>query len=108
MFGKCQKYGRKNEEKIARLNDNASFPTDYELTVESKIQQDLQHNKNKNRKVVQDQFDNFEKNFHPSRDCTQMLFSYQPLNLIFKTLASLLSILYADIKVDLQFYMPIV
>ena len=58
----------------------------------------MQDNQNKNWKVVQDQFDIFEKNFHILRDCSHMLFSNQQLNFHFDTVASLLSILYADIK----------
>ena len=104
-----------NAENIARLNEYALVLTDYVLEVESasnekfflisneiakvsKIQQEMQDNQNKNWKVVQDQFDIFEKNFHLLRDCTQMLFSNQQLNFNFDTVASLLSILYADIK----------
>ena len=115
LFGKCQNYGRKNAENIARLNEYASVLTDYVLEVESasnekfflisneiakvsEIQQEMQDNQNKNWKVVQDQFDIFEKIFHLLRDCTQMLFSNQQLNFNFDTVASLLSILYADIK----------
>ena len=102
-------------EKIERLNEYASVLTDYVLEVESgsnekfflisneiakvsEIQQEMQNNQNKNWKVVQDQFDIFEKNFHLLRDCTQMLFSNQQLSFNFDTVASLLSILYADIK----------
>ena len=58
----------------------------------------MQDNQNKNWKVVQDQFYIFEKNFHLLRDCTQMLFSNQQLNINLDTVASLLSIFYADIK----------
>ena len=58
----------------------------------------MQDNQNKNWKVVQDQFDIFEKYFHFLLDYTQMLFSNQQLNFNFDTVASLLSILYADIK----------
>ena len=80
LFGKCQNYGRKNAENIARLNEYASVPTDYVLEVESasnekfflisneiakvsEIQQEMQDNQNKNWKVVQAQFDIFEKKF---------------------------------------------
>ena len=115
LFGKCENYGRKNAENIARLNDDTSVLTDSVLEVESasngkffpisneivkvsEIQQEMQENQNKNWKVVQDQFDIFEKSFHLLRDCTQMLFSNQQLNFNFDNVASLLSILYADIK----------
>ena len=94
LFGKCQNYGRKNAENIARLNEYASVLTDYVIEVESasnekfflisneigkvsEIQQEMQNNQNQNWKVVQDQFDIFEKNLHLLRDCTQMLFSNQ-------------------------------
>ena len=51
LFGKCQNYGRKNAENIARLNEYASVLTDYVLEVESAS------NESKNWKVVQDQID---------------------------------------------------
>ena len=125
MFGKCQNIGRKKAENIERLNEYASVLTDYVLEVESasnkkfflisneiakisEIQQEMQDNQNENWKVVQDQFDVFEKNFHLLRDCTQMLFSNQQLNFNFDTVASLLSIYTPTSKVIVQLYMPIV
>ena len=85
LFGKCQNYGRKNAEDIARLDDYASVLTYYVLEVESasnekfflisneiakvsEIHQEMQDNQNKIWKVVQDQFGIFEKNFHLLRD----------------------------------------
>ena len=62
------------------------------------IEQEMQVNQNKNCRVVQDELDIFEKNFQLFRDCTQMLFSNQQFNFNFDTVASSLSILYADIK----------
>ena len=58
----------------------------------------MQENQNKNWKIVQQQFEIFQNNFHVLRDCTQMLFSNQQLNFNFDTAASLLNILYADVK----------
>ena len=53
---------------------------------------------NKNWAIVEEQFNVFEGNSHILRDCTQMLFSNQQLNFNFDTAASLLSMLYADVK----------
>ena len=53
---------------------------------------------NKNWSIIEEQFNVFEGNFHVLRDCTQMLFSNQQLNFNFDTAASLLSVLYADVK----------
>ena len=53
---------------------------------------------NKNWAIIDEQFNVFEGNFHILRDCTQMLFSNQQLNFNFDTAASLLSMLYADVK----------
>ena len=58
----------------------------------------MQENQNKNWKIVQQQFEIFQNNFHVLRDCTQMLFSHQQLNFNFNTAASLLNVLYADVK----------
>ena len=115
IFGNCQDQGRKNAENIAQLNEYASVLTDHVLEVESeanekfflisneleeiqKIQNEIMKNQNENWKIIEDQFEVIEKNFHLLRDCTQMLFSNQQLNFNFDTVASLLSILYADIK----------
>ena len=53
---------------------------------------------NKNWAIIEEQFKVFEGNFHILRDCTQMLFSNQQLNFNFDTAASLLSMLYTDVK----------
>ena len=53
---------------------------------------------NKNWAIIEEQFKVFEGNFHILRDCTQMLFSNKQLNFNFDTAASLLSMLYAEVK----------
>ena len=47
--------------------------------------------------MVEEQFE-IEKNIHILGDCEQLLFSNQQLNFNFDTMASLLSVIYADIK----------
>ena len=64
----------------------------------AKIQTEMQESQNKNWKIVQQQFEIFQNNFHVLRDCTQMLFSHQQLHFNFDTAASLLNVLYADVK----------
>ena len=115
VFGNCQNTGRKNAENIEKLSEYANQLTDYVLEIEqssnekfflisneiaeiAKIQKEMQENQNKNWKIVQQQFEIFQNNFHVLRDCTQMLFSNQQLNFNFDTAASLLNILYADVK----------
>ena len=115
VFGNCQNTGRKNAEDIEKLSEYANQLTDYVLEIEqssnekfflisneiaeiAKIQKEMQENQNKNWKIVQQQFEIFQNNFHVLRDCTQMLFSNQQLNFNFDTAASLLNILYADVK----------
>ena len=112
VFGNCQNTGKKNAENIDRLSQYASQLTEYVLEIEqasnekfflisneiAKIQKEMQENQNKNWKIVQQQFEIFQNNFHVLRDCTQMLFSHQQLNFNFDTAASLLNVLYADVK----------
>ena len=120
IFGQCQKYGRKNAAYIERLNEYASVLTDYVLKVENgankkvflisngmsefqKAQIEMTENQNKNWKIVQKQFDVFEKNFLVLRNYNEILFSNQQLNFNFNTVSSLLSILYADKKLPFGF-----
>ena len=115
IFGGCQDYGRENAENIDRISEFISVLTDHvlqfkkesnnkfymisdELKEITKIQMEMAENQNKNWKVVEEQFEIFEKNIHILRDCEQLLFSNQQLNFNFDTIASLLSIIYADIK----------
>ena len=115
IFGGCQKVGRKNAENIQRLSEFTSVLTDHvleytekanekfylissELKEIEKIQREMADTQNKNWRIVEEQFEVFEKNFHILRDCSQMLFSNQQLNFNFDTVASLLAVLYADIK----------
>ena len=115
IFGLCQENGRKNAENIDRLNEYASLLTDYVLEVESesnekffmisnelaeisKIQKTMQETQNKNWEIMEEQFEVFQHNFYVLRDCNQVFFSNQQLNFNFDNIASLLSVLYADIK----------
>ncbi len=115
IFGTCQDDAKKNAENIERLHDFSKRLTDYvqeiqsesnskffqisnELAEITKIQREMRDNQNRNWKVIQQQFETFQSNFHILRDCTQVLFSNQQLNFNFDTIASLLSIIYADIQ----------
>ena len=51
-----------------------------------------------NWKIIEAQFEVFEHNFHILQDCTQILFSNQQLNFNFDSVASLLALLFADVK----------
>ena len=72
------------------------FMISNELAEISKIQKRMQETQNKNRKVIEEQFEVFQHKFHVLRDCNQMLFSTQQLSFNFDTIASLLSVLFAD------------
>ena len=114
-FGMCQNHGRQNAENIERLNQYASALTDHVLQVEGqanenffmisnelseiqKAQMEMNENQNRNWKIIEKQFDVFERNIHIMRNCNQLLFSHQQLNFNFDTVASLLNVLYADAK----------
>ena len=106
---------KKNAENIQRLSKFTSALTDHvlefkqklnekfymiasELKEIEKIQQGMATIQNTNRKRVEVHFEVFEQNFHVLRDCNQMLFSNQILNFNFDTVASVLAVLYTDIK----------
>ena len=112
IFGVCQDYGRENAENIDRISEFTSVLTDHvlqfkkesnkkfymisdELKEITKIQMELAENQNKNWK---EQFEIFERNILILSNCEQLLFSNQQLNFNFDTVASLLSVIYADIK----------
>ena len=58
----------------------------------------MAENQNKNLKSREAQFQTEERNFHVLRDCTQNLYSNQQLNFNLDTVASLLNMVYADVK----------
>ena len=94
-----------NAENIERLDEYASFLTDFVLEVEiysneksfiisielaeiSKIQTTLQETQNKNCEIIEEQFEVFQHNVHVLRDSNQVLFSNQQLHFNFDTIAS--------------------
>ena len=62
------------------------------------IEQLMAENQNKNWKIIEEQFQTIERNFHVLRDCTQILYSNQQLNFNLDTVASLLNLVYAVVK----------
>ena len=84
--------------KIESSSNKNFFMISRELEGFQRAQLEMASNQNKNWEIVEKQFEVFEKNIHIVVDCTQLLFSNQQLNLISDTMASLLAILYADIK----------
>ena len=61
-------------------------------------QKQISETQNKNWAIIEQQFQVFGDNIRTFRDCNQMLFSYQPINFNFDTAASLLTLIYADVK----------
>ena len=62
------------------------------------IQKELVRTQHENWKIVEEQFQVFHSNIHILRDCTQLLYTNQQLNFNFDTVASLLSMIYTNIK----------
>ena len=62
------------------------------------IEQLMAENQNKNWKIIEEQFQTIEINFHVLRDCTQIFYCNQQLNFNLDTAASLLNLVYADVK----------
>ena len=115
IFGSCQDRAKENAANIDRLYSFTSSLTDYVMQIKTatdekfflvgnelkeirETQNQMIETQNKNWAIIEEQFKVFEGNFHILRDCTQMLFSNQQLNFNFDTAASLLSMLYADVK----------
>ena len=69
-----------------------------EIAEVRRIEQLMAENQNKNWKIIEEQFQTIERNFHVLRDCTQILYSNQQLNFNLDTAASLLNLVYADVK----------
>ena len=115
IFGSCQDRAKENAANIDRLHSFTSSLTDYVMQIKTatgekfflvgnelkeirETQKQMTETQNKNWAIIEEQFNVFEGNFHILRDCAQMLFSNQQLNFNFDTAASLLSMLYADVK----------
>ena len=115
IFGSCQDQAKENAANIEHLgtvttilvdhvskmktdNDAKFFIVSNILAEIEEARKQMTETLNKNWQVVQEQLKAIENNFHILRDCTQLLFSNQQLNFNFDTTASLLSLLYADVK----------
>ena len=115
IFGTCQDQSETNAANIEHLGTITSVLTSYvsqlrtntdekfflvsnKLKAIEEAQAQMTETQNKNWQVIQEQFNVIETNFNILRDCNQMLFSNQQLNFNFDTMASLLSLLYADVK----------
>ena len=115
IFGTCQDKSRANAQNIKELHEFTTRLTDHVVEFEEQvnekfflvadklaevnaIQQEMIQNQQENWKVIEDQFKVIQHNFEILRDCDQYLFSNQQLNFNFDTAASLLSLLYSDVK----------
>ena len=115
IFGTCQDKSRENAKNIKELHEYTirltEYVAEYEEQVNEKfflvadklsevnnIQKEMIKNQQENWKVIEDQFTVIKNNFEILRDCDQYLFSNQQLNFNFDTAASLLSLLYSDVK----------
>ena len=78
--------------------DNKFFLISNELATLHKIQNELIENQNSNWEIIQKQFEVFEKNIRLLQDFDQLLFSNQQINFNFDTAASLLNMIYSDVK----------
>ena len=113
IFGSCQDQAKTNAANIEHLstitttivdyvakmqttNDEKFFVVSNELAEIEEAQQQMTETQNNNWKIIEEQFQAINTNFHVLRDCTQMLFSNQQLNFNFDTTASLLSPLYSE------------
>ena len=114
IFGSCQDQAKTNAANIDHLGtittiladhvtkmktdtDQKFFLVGNKLEVEE-AQQQMVETQNQNWQLIEEQFNAISMNFHILRDCTQMLFSNQQVNFNFDTMASILSLLYSDIK----------
>ena len=115
VFGSCQDQVKTNAANIEHLSTVTTVLTDYfskmktdtnnkfflvgnKLQDIEKAQQQMTGTQNRNWDIIEEQFETINENFHIMRDCTQLLFSNQQLNFNFDTTASLLTLLYADVK----------
>ena len=115
VFGTCQDQASTNAANIEHLRTLTSVLTSFvsrmntennekffivknKLEEIEKNQKQMVETQNKNWEVLQRQFEIIDQNFHILRDCNQMLYTNQQLNFNYDTAASLLSLLYADVK----------
>ena len=115
VLGGCHDKAKKNAENIQKLadyteqiatyvslvkseTDDKFFLISNELATLHKIQNELIENQNRNWEIIQKQFKVFEKNIRLLQDCDQLLFSNQQINFNFDTAASLLNMIYSDVK----------
>ena len=115
IFGSCQDQAKTNAANIEHLstitttivdyvakmqttNDENFFVVSNKLAEIEEAQQQMTETQNNNWKIIEEQLQAINTSFHVLRDCTQMLFSNQQLNFNFNTTASLLSLLYSDVK----------
>ena len=80
------------------VNNEKFFVVKNKLEDIENNQKQMEETQNKNWEIIERQFEIIDQNFHILRNCDQMLFSNQQLNFNYDTAASLLSLLFADIK----------
>ena len=71
-----------------------------------KIQQEMEANQNHNSDVVKRQFEVFNITFHVLRDCTQLIYTQQQLNVTYGTVAALLLFLCQYQELTERYFMP--
>ena len=115
IFGSCQDEAKANAQNIEQLNIYTEALTEYVVQIKEETndkffmisneladiratQKQMSETQNKNWAIIEQQFQVIEDNLHILRDCNQMLFSNQQINFNFDTAASLLTLLYADVK----------
>ena len=115
IFGSCQDQVKTNAANIDHLGtittiladhvtkmktdtDQKFFLVGNKLKEVEEAQQQMVETLNQNWQLIEEQFNAISMNFHILRDCTQMLFSNQQVNFNFDTMASILSLLYSDVK----------
>ena len=115
IFGSCQDEAKANAQNIEQLNIYTEALTEYVVQIKEETndkffmisneladiratQKEMSETQNKNWAIIEQQFQLIEDNLHILRDCNQMLFSNQQINFNFDTAASLLTLLYADVK----------
>ena len=115
IFGSCKDKSKAKAENIERKHEYTMALTDYVKEMEDRtneqfflvtneiveirrIEQLMAEKQNKNWKIIEEQFQTIELNFHVLRDCTQILYSNQQLNLNLDSVSSLLNLVYADVK----------
>ena len=115
IFGSCQDQAKTNAANIDHLGtitiiladhvtkmktdtDQKFFLVGNKLKEVEEAQQQMVETQNQNWQLIEEQFNAISMNFHILRDCTQMLFSNQQVDFNFDTMASILSLLYSDVK----------